>query len=164
MEYLRKRYRYIEFRYIRRFHNELADALASLASMLPYPGNTYITPSEIQVWDRHIYCNTLKAEQDGKSWYLEIKKFLKTRRCPEHANGRQKRTIRCLANGLFFMGEVLYKRAPDLNLLRCVDAEEVEQIMSEVHSGVCGPQMNGYVLAKKIILAGYYWLTMEWDC
>ena len=36
--------------------------------------------------------------------------------------------------------------------------------MNEVHSGVCGPHMNGYVLAKKIIRAGYYWLTMERDC
>ncbi|XP_049386460.1 uncharacterized protein LOC125850644 [Solanum stenotomum] len=36
--------------------------------------------------------------------------------------------------------------------------------MNEVHSGVCGLYMNGYVLAKKIIRVGYYWLTMERDC
>ena len=35
--------------------------------------------------------------------------------------------------------------------------------MIEVHSGVCGPHMNGHFLAKKILRAGYYWLTMEWD-
>ncbi|XP_027773710.1 uncharacterized protein K02A2.6-like [Solanum pennellii] len=35
--------------------------------------------------------------------------------------------------------------------------------MIEVHSGVCGPHMNGYILAKKILRAGYYWLTMERD-
>ncbi|XP_015079602.1 uncharacterized protein LOC107023421 [Solanum pennellii] len=35
--------------------------------------------------------------------------------------------------------------------------------MIEVHSGVCAPHMNGYVLAKKILRAGYYWLTMERD-
>ena len=61
----------------------------------------------------------------------------------------------------FLRKEVLYKRNPDMNLLRCVDAEEVEKIMSEVHAGVCGPHMNGYVIAKKILLEGYYWLTME---
>ncbi|XP_047260934.1 uncharacterized protein K02A2.6-like [Capsicum annuum] len=42
--------------------------------------------------------------------------------------------------------------------------EEGERIMNEVHSGVCGSHMNGYVLAKKIMQAGYYWLTMERDC
>ena len=35
--------------------------------------------------------------------------------------------------------------------------------MTEVHSGVCGPHINGYVLAKKILRAGCYWLTMERD-
>ena len=48
--------------------------------------------------------------------------------------------------------------------MRYVKVEEDEKIMNEVYVGVCGPDMNGYVLAKKIILAGYYWLTMEWDC
>ncbi|KAM3266306.1 hypothetical protein P3L10_003300 [Capsicum annuum] len=33
--------------------------------------------------------------------------------------------------------------------------------MVEIHAGVCGPHMNGYVLSKKILRAGYYWLTME---
>ena len=51
-----------------------------------------------------------------------------------------------------------------MNLLRCLDAEEAEKIMNEVHAGVRGPHMNGYVLAKKILRAGYYWLTMERDC
>jgi len=76
----------------------------------------------------------------------------------------KKRTIRRLANGFFLSGDILYKRTPDLNLLRCVNIQEAETIMNEVHSGVCGPHMNGYVLAKKIIRAGYYWLTMERDC
>ncbi|XP_015161353.1 uncharacterized protein K02A2.6-like [Solanum tuberosum] len=37
LENLIKMFKSIEFRYIPRFHNELADALATLASMLPYP-------------------------------------------------------------------------------------------------------------------------------
>ncbi|XP_060190766.1 uncharacterized protein LOC132620060 [Lycium barbarum] len=55
-------------------------------------------------------------------------------------------------------------KEPDLNLLRCIDAKEVEKIMNEVHAGVCKPHMNRYVLAKKILRSGYYWLTMERDC
>ncbi|XP_075095095.1 uncharacterized protein LOC142173410 [Nicotiana tabacum] len=164
VEDLSKRFKSIEFKYIPRFHNELADALATLASMLPYPGNTHIDPLEIQIRDQHGYCNTIEAEPDGEPWYRDIKQFLKTREYPEHANRDQKRTVRRLSNGFFLSGEILYKRTPDLNLLRCVDAKEAEIIMNEVHSGVCGPHMNGYVLAKKILRAGYYWLTMERDC
>uniref|UniRef100_A0A1S3YKG4 RNase H type-1 domain-containing protein n=2 Tax=Nicotiana TaxID=4085 RepID=A0A1S3YKG4_TOBAC len=37
-EDLSKQFKSVEFRYNPQFHNELADALATLASMLPYPG------------------------------------------------------------------------------------------------------------------------------
>ncbi|XP_049388505.1 uncharacterized protein LOC125852866 [Solanum stenotomum] len=140
------------------------DALATLVSMLPYPGNTCITPLEIQLRDQHDYCNTVEAESDGEPWYLDIRNFLQTGKCLANSNGSQKRTIRRLASGFFLSGEILCKRTPDLNLLRCVDVEEAEKIMNEIHTGVCGQHMNGYVLAKKILRAGYYWLTMEWDC
>ena len=49
VEDLSKRFESIEFRHIPRSHNELADALATLASMLPYPGNTHFDPLEIQI-------------------------------------------------------------------------------------------------------------------
>ncbi|XP_075101897.1 uncharacterized protein LOC142177322 [Nicotiana tabacum] len=136
VEDLSKRFKSIEFRYIPRFHNELADALATLASMLPYLGNTHIDLLKIQIWDQHGYCNTIKAEPDGEPWYRDIKQYLKIREYPKHANMDQKRTIRRLSNGLFLSGEILYKRTSDLNLLRCVDAKEAEMIMNEVHSGV----------------------------
>nr|XP_016508596.1 PREDICTED: uncharacterized protein LOC107826155 [Nicotiana tabacum] len=129
VEHLSKWFKSVEFRYVPRFHNELADALATLASILPYPGNVYIDPLEIQIRERHGYCNTVKVESNVQPW---------------------------LVGGFFLRGEVLYKRTPDLNLLRCVDAQEAGRIMNEVHTGVCGPHMNGYVPAKKILRAGYY--------
>ncbi|XP_075074618.1 uncharacterized protein LOC142162194 [Nicotiana tabacum] len=57
VEDLSKRFKSIEFRYIPRCHNELADALATLASMLPYPdisGSYYSSnhPTSL-LWDRH---------------------------------------------------------------------------------------------------------------
>ncbi|XP_070020670.1 uncharacterized protein [Nicotiana sylvestris] len=154
----------VEFRYIPRCHNELADALATLASMLPYPGNAHIDPLEIQIRERHSYFNTVEAEPNVQPWYHDIKRFLKTKEYPEQASGDQKRTIRWHVSGLFLSGDVLYKRTPDLNLLRCIDVEEAGRIIYEVHAGVCGPYMNEYVLAKKILRAGYYWMTMERDC
>ncbi|XP_015162002.1 protein NYNRIN-like [Solanum tuberosum] len=69
-----------------------------------------------------------------------------------------------MANNFFLNGEVLYKRTPDLGLLRCVDAVEAAKLLEEVHAGVCGTHMNGFTLAKKILRAGYFWMTMENDC
>ncbi|XP_075092027.1 uncharacterized protein LOC142172143 [Nicotiana tabacum] len=114
VEDLSKWFKSVKFRYIPRFHNELADALATLAAMLSYPGNVHINPLEIQIRERHGYCNAVEIEPDVQPW--------------------------------------------------CVDAKEAEKIMNKVHSRMCGGHMNGYVLAKKILRAGYYWMTMENDC
>ncbi|XP_070010631.1 uncharacterized protein [Nicotiana sylvestris] len=106
----------------------------------------------------------VEVEPSAQPWYHDIKMFLKIKEYPEQASGDQKRTIRRITDGFFLSGEVLCKRTPDLNLLRCVEAQEAGRIMHEVHAGVCGPHMNGHVLAKKILRAGYYWMTMERDC
>ncbi|XP_070017108.1 uncharacterized protein [Nicotiana sylvestris] len=136
VEDLGKRFKSIESRYIPRCHNELADALATLASMLPYLSNAHNDPLEIQIWERHGYCNTVEAELNIQPWYHDIKRFLKTKEYPKQASGDQKRTIRRHTSGFFLSGDVLYKRTLDLNLLRCVDTEEAGRVMYEVHAGV----------------------------
>ena len=58
---------------------------------------------------------------------------------------------------------MLYKRAPTRVHLRCVDKDKAQKLMEVIHEGVCGPHMNGTVLAKKIACQGYFWLIMEID-
>nr|XP_016457773.1 PREDICTED: uncharacterized protein LOC107781562 [Nicotiana tabacum] len=101
VEDLSKRFKSFEFKYIPRFHNELADALATLALMLSCRGNVHIDPLEIQIRERHGYCNAIEIEPDVQPWLVETKR--------EPLEGLP---------AVFFSGEVLYKRTPDLNLLR----------------------------------------------
>nr|XP_025885522.1 uncharacterized protein LOC112940959 [Solanum lycopersicum] len=51
-----------------------------------------------------------------------------------------------------------------LALLRCVDDVEAVKLIEQIHAGVCGTHMNGSTLARKILRAGYFWMTMENDC
>ncbi|XP_070015755.1 uncharacterized protein [Nicotiana sylvestris] len=106
----------------------------------------------------------VEEELDGEPWFHDIKEYIRMGVYPLQATGDQKTTIRRLASGFFFSGGVLHKRTPDLGLLRCIDARHATTIMTEVHSEVCGPHMSGYVLAKNILRARYYWLTMERGC
>ncbi|XP_070014837.1 uncharacterized protein [Nicotiana sylvestris] len=57
-------FRSVEFRHIPRIHNEVADALATLASMLHYPNKAYVDPLHIQVRDQHAYSNMVEEELD----------------------------------------------------------------------------------------------------
>ena len=63
----------------------------------------------------------------------------------------------------FLNGEVLYRRTPDLGLLKCVDAAKAVRLIEQIHAGVCGTHMNGLTLARKVLRAGYFWITMEND-
>ena len=67
-----------------------------------------------------------------------------------------KRSLRRLFASFFLNGDVLYKRNHDMVLLRCVDENEVEQILKEVHEGSFGMHANGHAMARKILRAGYY--------
>ena len=110
------------------------------------------------------YCSFIEEESDDKPWYFDIKQYLKEREYPEGASENDKRMLRRLAMKFILNGEVLYKRNHDMVLLRCVDAKEAELILKEVHEGTYETHMNGRSMARKILRAGYFWLTMENDC
>ena len=115
---------FVKFRHIPRIHNEIADALATLSSMLQHPDKTYIDPVHIQSRDQHAYSNAVEEELDGEPWLLDIKRYIQSGEYPSYSTNDQKRTIRHLASGFFLSGGILYKKTPDLRLLRCVDARE----------------------------------------
>ncbi|RDY10102.1 Tf2-8, partial [Mucuna pruriens] len=58
----------------------------------------------------------------------------------------------------------LYRRGFSFPLLKCIDPEEVEYVIKEVHEGVCGTHIGGRALAGKIARAGYYWPSLKTDC
>ena len=43
----------------------------------------------------------------------------------------------------------------------CLDRASADQVMREVHAGVCGLHMGGHMLAYKIMRIGCFWLIME---
>nr|XP_016466795.1 PREDICTED: uncharacterized protein LOC107789485 [Nicotiana tabacum] len=76
VEDLSKRFKYVEFRYIPRFHNESADALATLASMLPYLvgetpyllvyGTKAVIPTEVEIPSLRII---VEVEIEDNEWF-----------------------------------------------------------------------------------------------
>jgi len=119
---------------------------------------------KMESYEDPVHCHFIKEESDGKPWYFDIKHYLETREYPERATENDKTTLRRLAASFILNGDVLYKRNHDMVLLRCVDAKEAEVILKDVHEGTFGTHMNGHSMARKILRAGYFWLTMENDC
>ncbi|XP_015068715.1 uncharacterized protein LOC107013276 [Solanum pennellii] len=130
-----KRFCKIEFRHTPRIQNELVDALATIASMIKHPDTDYIDALDINLKEYLVHCSHVEEEPDGFPWYLDIKKYLESGSYPEDATSNKRKPIRRMALNLFLSGEVLYRRIPDLGLLRCVDAVEAAKLIKQIYAG-----------------------------
>ncbi|XP_070014240.1 uncharacterized protein [Nicotiana sylvestris] len=161
---LRKMFTKIEFRHVSKIQNEFADAFTTLSSVIQHLDKNDIDPILVSIHNQPVYCAHVEEEADGKPWFHDIKEYLSKEEYPEHANHIQKCTFQRLSNLFFHSGGNLYRRTPDLGLLRCVDAKKASKLLEDVHAGTYGPHMNGFILAKKTLRTGYFWMTMETDC
>ena len=152
----------VDLEHVPREQNQMADALATLSSMLKIGEGVSLPPIEIVTNEDPAYC--LHVEQEERPWYSDIREFLKNKSYPEGATDNDRRTLRRLSLKFFLDRDVLYKKNHDAVLLRCVDAKEAQQIMKEVHDGICGTHASGHTMARQILRTGYFWLTMETDC
>ncbi|XP_039682835.1 uncharacterized protein [Medicago truncatula] len=154
----------VELHHVPRDENQMADALATLSSMINVNGHNTVPVINVQFLDRPAYVFVAEAIDDDKSWYHDIQVFLQTQKYPPGASNKDKKTLRKLSSRFFLNEDVLYKRNFDGVLLRCVDKHEAEKLMCEIHEGSFGTHSCGHAMAKKILRAGYYWITMHADC
>ncbi|XP_052483129.1 uncharacterized protein LOC128036234 [Gossypium raimondii] len=136
------------FNYFSQEENQLADTLATLASMFKANRETEIIPIEMSIYETPAHCFSIEEESDGRPWFHDILEYIKNQRYPEQANENDKRTIRRMAIGFVLDGDILYKRGKDQVLLRCVDAVEAKKILEDVHEGICGTHANGFTMAR----------------
>ncbi|XP_070040631.1 uncharacterized protein [Nicotiana tomentosiformis] len=130
-----KRFTKMEFKHVPRIQNKFADALATLSSVIQHPDKNFIDPIPIGIHKQPTYCAHVEEEIDGNSWFHDIKEYLEKGEYPEHATHTQKRTLQRLANHFFQRGGILYRKNPDLGLLRCVDTNEASRFLEEIHAG-----------------------------
>ncbi|XP_019462936.1 PREDICTED: uncharacterized protein LOC109361858 [Lupinus angustifolius] len=153
----------VDLYHIPREDNRLADALATLSSMFHVGGDSLLL-FQIKDNTEPAYCNIVEEESDEKPWYHDIREYLRNQAYPPNASENDKRTLRRLATNFFLSGDVIYKRNHDIVFLRCLEAKEAQKMVEEMLEGTFGTHVNGHAMAKKIVRAGYLWLTMEIDC
>ena len=146
----------ISFHHISREENQMVDALATLASMFKVSPHRDLPYIEFKCHGEPVHCCLIVEEEDGKSWYFDIKRNIEDNEYTPEASDNNKRTLQRLAAGFIFSGTILYRRNHDMVLLRCVDAREAEQMLIEVHEGSFGTHANGHAMVQKILRAGYY--------
>ncbi|XP_077223005.1 uncharacterized protein LOC143856622 [Tasmannia lanceolata] len=143
------------------------DALATLAFMIDIPVGMKMRPITIQEQWVPAHCDVIEIAarcSDGQPWFTDIKNFILGQGHPAEASSKERRTLQKLASNFVICGNELYRRSFDGIQLLCITEDQAVKILEKTHEGVCGPHMNGKMLARKILRLGYYWPTMESDC
>ncbi|XP_038716021.1 uncharacterized protein LOC120009476 [Tripterygium wilfordii] len=141
----------IVFDHILREENQIANTLATLASMFDLYPNGQVQVIEIEKKEKCAYYSNIKRESDGKPWFHDNKLYLEKKEYPERASENDKRIHQRLFASFMLNGNVLYKQSSGMILLRCVDIDETNMIMKEVHDGLCITHSSGYAMMRKII-------------
>ncbi|XP_076948893.1 uncharacterized protein LOC143621320 [Bidens hawaiensis] len=106
--------------------------------------------------------NQVMVIQTGvESWMTPIKAYLSSGILP--AEKAEARKIKHKALNYQLNDGILYWRSFLGPLLRCVDAEDANYLIREIHEGICGLHAGPKMTVAKIMNVGYYWPDMHLD-
>ena len=109
--------------------------------------------SKEQIYNRY-------AESD---WYKDVVYFLLYLQCPLELNRSECRSLKLKAMKYVLRDQILYWKDPGGILLKCLEKYEIDAVIAELHSGVCGGHKYWKATPFKILREGYYWPTLFSD-
>jgi hypothetical protein len=141
---------------IPRGENEHADLLAkSAAQGLPLPSEVFfetIKAPSIELMERAVLKIT---PVHSKDWRTEIISFLQGN-CLSDDEAYYKRMEARTRPYVIIEGE-LYKHGVCSPLLKCLSRNERQELMKEIHAGLCGAHIGSRPLLGKVFRQGFYW-------
>ena len=90
-----------------------------------------------------------------------IREYLELGKLPQDPVESRKITFK--ANRYLIRDGILYKKAFSNPLLKCLDLVQGQQVLLEVHAGICGNHFRSRSLAYKVLRQGYFWPTLKQD-
>jgi hypothetical protein len=148
---------------IGREHNSHADILAKLATAMETDMQRTVTvevlnsPSS-QDFDSDILCIISPVA----SWMDPFIAYLRNGQLPK--DQKEADIVKRKAPGYWLSKEgSLYKRSFSGPYLLCVHPDLVNNLLYEIHKGICGSHTGGQSLAHRAMSQGYWWSYMQSD-
>jgi hypothetical protein len=136
--------------------NEHADLLAnSAAHGLPLPSEVFfetIKAPSVELMERAVLAISPVHSED---WRTEIISFLQGN-CLSDDEVYNKRMEARTRPYVIIEGE-LYKHGVCSPLLKCLSRTEGQELMKEIHAGLCGSHFGSRPLLGKVFRQGFYW-------
>ncbi|XP_074327829.1 uncharacterized protein LOC141665745 [Apium graveolens] len=119
-------------------------------------------PLEIQEIPSILEVEVMQVDEAPKeTWMMPIFAYIHKGTIPEDKFKAQRLRYQDVRYVMY--DEFLYKRGFNQPFLRCVDKEEGNYILREVHEGICSNHSGGNSLVMKVLRQGYYWPTIKED-
>ncbi|XP_042401198.1 uncharacterized protein LOC121991255 [Zingiber officinale] len=156
-EKLKANFQEVVIKKVPRAENQAADELAKLASSIL----SIIIQQPIDQVSLVAHIDRMEGLTFPSDWRTTLIEFLRAGATP--SDQEEAHLLRRRAGKFTLIGDQLYKKAFSRPLLKCVGPEDIEYILHEVHQGSCGGHSGGRSLARKILLAEYFWPTLQED-
>ncbi|XP_031095094.1 uncharacterized protein LOC115999381 [Ipomoea triloba] len=104
----------------------------------------------------------IPVNTETDDWITDLRSYLETGTLPE--NEQRARKVKLRAPRFQIVDNRLYRRSYGGPLMRCLTRFEAKLVMAELHSGLCSAHQGGRALARRIMLIGYYWPSIQLDC
>ncbi|XP_073154213.1 uncharacterized protein [Henckelia pumila] len=144
----------VMFEQIPRESNEKADVLAKMDSSLHNWKNREVVV-QVKLTPSTELAPVAPEESDWRKDLLEYMEKGELPKDPKKAYRLKQRSLR------FVMVEgVLYKKSFSGPLLKCLGPKEAHYVLKKIHEECCGNHLGSYSLARKVLLAGYFWPTI----
>nr|KYP53330.1 Retrovirus-related Pol polyprotein from transposon opus [Cajanus cajan] len=148
-----------QVRHILRINNEQADQLARLASSRK-PGQLRTT-IHLEI-SPSVTAECMMTNIETPTWMTMIQNFIIHGNLP--TDPMQARKVRTQTARYSVVDDELYRRGFSTPLLKCVNDQQADYVMREIHEAICGSHSRARTLAAKLLRAGYYWPTLKGDC
>ncbi|XP_038690528.1 uncharacterized protein LOC119989207 [Tripterygium wilfordii] len=153
---------------IPRAENSYADALAHLGSSIqsnqeqtiPLVHLKWLSISNQKEVEKQNDCEILPVSSD-QTWMTPFVQYLVDGVLPAEKN--ESRRLVAKAARYAVHDEQLYRRSYSGPLLRCVNSEQAQYVLAELHEGECGNHSGGRSLTHRALTTGYYRPTMRSD-
>lgn len=96
-------------------------------------------------------------------WYANFVNYLASKYIPPEFNFQQKKKFFSDLKNYFWEDPYLYKVCSDNIIRRCVDGEEIPNILYHCHDGEVGGHFGAKRTAFKVLQCGFYWPTIFKD-
>ena len=151
---------------VSRAQNRHADSLTMVASSMTKEVPWLIKVELIREPSISMANNAITAEVDVAMvlatrlcWMDPIIDFLAEDRVPD--DEKEAKRIRRVASRYWLSTDCkLYRRSFGRLYLSCLHSEKVNELLSELHDGVCGSHVGGCSLAHRAMTQGFWWPQM----